>query len=88
MGISAIDAAATLLNVSEIQQERSAELHSYSVFKDRLSTEHEKESESTFFDRFLPSGNSHEILKMTNFSPNEIYHVFDKCKESLRKTGN
>lgn len=85
MGILAIDAAAALLNVSEIQQERLAKLQPYGVFKERLSSEDENEFENQLFDTVLSSGKSGGVLNMINFLPDEIYNFFDNCKVSLKK---
>lgn len=67
MRISVIDADGALLNVSELQQEQSAELQRYSVFKKLPSSDYEKESESPTFDSFLFSEKSDRNFKITNF---------------------
>lgn len=88
MGISTIDATTALLNVLELRQDWSAELQLYSVFKELLSSDDGKESESSILDTFLSLGKSDGILKMTNFLLHKISHIFDECKDSLKRNFN
>lgn len=83
MGLSEEHAATVLLNLSEIEEQRANQLAQYDTQNLVLSSDDEKDSESVIFDTFFSSGGAEGILKMTNFSPEELKKLFDSCKEYL-----
>lgn len=78
MAISDKAATAALVQISEIQEERTNEPHQFMKNGQLLSSDDEKDAEHPIFDTFFSTGGFDGVLKVTDFLPNKFHHPFDE----------